>query len=83
MLGAFLDDCCRLGSHYTARKTAFREAFRKWSEDQGMRSMSDRALKPDLERKGIVEGREGRSGERVWLGVELREPFTYEIEASR
>lgn len=83
MLGAFLDDCCRLGSHYTARKTAFREAFRKWSEDQGMRSMSDRALKPDLERKGIVEGREGRSGERVWLGVELREPFTYEIEAGR
>lgn len=81
MLGAFLEDCCRVGPHYTTRKTAFRESMRKWFEDQGLRPVSDRALKPDLERKGITEIRDGRSGERLWQGVELREPFTYEVEA--
>jgi putative DNA primase/helicase len=71
--GRYLEDRCVVAAGISLSKDAFLRDLNQWLEDNNMRPMSPKAIKVELVRRGIGEGRDGRSGPRVWLGVALRE----------
>jgi len=76
ILGAFLEEECEVGVNVSCTKDQFRNALRVWLEAREFRPMSDRALKPELTRKGIWERRESAHGAWLWMGVRVRPAFS-------
>jgi len=72
ILGGFVEEECILGDGVMVTKEAFRGALRMWLEAREYRPISDRALKPDMLRKGFSEHRDGTAGVWHWCGVKLR-----------
>lgn len=71
MFGCFLDDCCIVAPECRVFKTTFRDALRQWLTDREYRPMSDRAVKSELQRRGIVEHRDAYTGGWEWQGVNV------------
>lgn len=71
IFGAFLDDCCILDGNARCFKTLFRETLTKWLLDREYRPMSDRALKSELARRGVIDVRPDKSKGWEWVGVNL------------
>jgi putative DNA primase/helicase len=77
ILGRFIEDCCIVGAGRLAVKSAFREQLRTWLEEHEYRPISDRQLKADLLKRGIVQSRTNACAPWEWVGVGLRESVVY------
>ena len=69
--GTFLDECCECSPEATCSKEEFRKALTAWLETSGFHKMTDRAIKADIERRGIVEHRTNRLAAWQWKGVRV------------
>jgi putative DNA primase/helicase len=72
---AFCDECTELKPDGFTSKPLFYESYCTWCEQQGLRPVSQTRLKDRLlqARPTVEDGRETRSGPRVWRGIELTE----------
>lgn len=77
ILGNFIEDCCIVGTGRSAVKSAFREQLRTWLDEHEYRPISDRQLKADLFKRGIVQSRVSKFSPWEWVGIGLREGVVY------
>jgi P4 family phage/plasmid primase-like protien len=70
---AFCDECTELKADGYTIKPLFYESYCTWCEQQGLKPVSQVRLKQRLlqARPTVEDGRETRSGPRVWKGIEL------------
>jgi len=72
VLGAFLRECCELGSEYNVAAKDLYGAYRFWCEDNGERPETQRRFGSRLtERGGFERYRGGSDGGHRWRGVQL------------
>src|SRR5215203_3914787 len=72
VLGAFLRECCELGSEYNVAAKDLYGAYKFWCEDNGERPETQRRFGSRLtERGGFERYRGGADGGHRWRGVRL------------
>lgn len=71
IFGTFLEDCCVLDQNARCYKSTFREELTAWLLEREYRPMSDRALKSELARRGVIESRSDKKTPWEWSGVNL------------
>lgn len=73
VLGAFLDECCTVGSTLNAESGALYDAYTAWCARTGERAASKRAIGLRLQERGFEPFR-GTGGVRRWRGLWLTGP---------
>jgi len=69
-LEPFLEECCVRAKGATVSSSALFDAYRKWTEVDGTKTMSQQALAEALEARGIEKRRTKLA--RIWIGLRLR-----------
>lgn len=70
VLGGFLADCCAIEPNASAKVGELFRAYLAWCEDNGERSVAQRAFSEALTERGIGVGR-GHGGVRTRLGIRM------------
>ncbi|MDD3899426.1 MAG: phage/plasmid primase, P4 family, partial [Syntrophomonadaceae bacterium] len=80
---AFCDECVEPGRFVS--KAAFYNAYKMWCEQQGLRPVSQKRLKPSLLQSfpNVTEARDGNYGSRGWVGIQLNDEAPSIIEFGR
>lgn len=71
VLGAFLEERCVLGAGHWTFTDALYQAYREWTEANGERAISQKALATRLAERGCSSDRKGHGGRRTWHGIGL------------
>lgn len=73
LMGLALSEVCDMGTALSCKKTELRTALEVWIDEVGLHHvLSDRALKTDFARRGILDARPDRLGAWVWCGIALK-----------
>ena len=73
VLGAFLDDCCIVDPNAHAAAKDLYAAYTRWCDENGERSLSQKAVGQRLAERGFDAVRMGKSRSRYWVGVGVRD----------
>jgi putative DNA primase/helicase len=71
--GAFLEDCCIIRAGAEVASGDLWERYEQWTAANEEVSLPRPTFVDRLKRRGLRRGRSGHGGNRVWVGVKLRE----------
>ena len=69
-LGQFIDECCTIGKNLEVPAEEFRQSYRNFAEEAGLRPLSLRRIKSELLRRGFEQPPRRSSGF-VYQGLEI------------
>jgi putative DNA primase/helicase len=79
VLAAFLADCCVRGDDEEAFAGELWGAWKRWSEETGEQTGSQKRFGGRLAERGFLNHRDSKTGRKVWSGLSLR--FNWESRA--
>jgi len=71
ILGLFLDEKCTQGANVQCKSSVLYEAYRQFSDENGLHALSNVKFSQAMEKRGISKQRQAGAGYVVWHGVGL------------